>query len=187
MIKAILWDIGGVLLTDPAVHDFWKDTKESKELRTSFGEGKLSIEEFVNKGAHLLQVTPDYFKTEYQKIYCSVKEMSASNIIGSIKTPQYILSDTNPIHGTFIQKEYEPLLSKFVKTYMSYEIGMRKNSSKVFEYVAKDINIAPEHILFIDNKKELLEYAKKANFQTHLFENTNKLKNWLTKKNVLIK
>jgi hypothetical protein len=41
MIKAVLWDVGGVLLTDPLLADFWKYAEGSKELRTKFGEVKV--------------------------------------------------------------------------------------------------------------------------------------------------
>ncbi len=187
MIKAIVWDIGGVLLTDPQLDNFWKKAEGSKELRTKFGEGKLSIEGFVNEGSKLLNIPTEEFHKNYENIYCAVVELpNTTNLVNMVKCPQYILSDTNPIHGEFIQKKYSKLFSHFKKLFMSYKIGMRKNSSAVFNYVAKEIGIPSKEILFIDNKQKLLDYAKEAGYQTFLFENAYDLKIYLSKKKLLL-
>lgn len=186
MIKAVLWDIGGVLLTDPLLADFWKNAKGSKDLRTKFGEGKLSIEEFVSQGSELLGISSEEYRKAYSAIYCAVTKLPDSvSLIDEINISQYILSDTNPIHGEFIKKEYSSLFSKFTKVYLSYEIGMRKNSSAVFDYVVNDIGIKPQEILFIDNKQKLLDYAKELGYQTFLFEDAVSLKEYLSNNNLI--
>lgn len=60
-IKAVVWDIGGVLLEDPKVGEFWKGKKESKELRKKFGSGKISINDFIKKGSKILNISQKQF------------------------------------------------------------------------------------------------------------------------------
>ena len=43
MIKAVIFDIGGVLRENIDVKNFWKNRKESKKIRYDFGTGKLTI------------------------------------------------------------------------------------------------------------------------------------------------
>lgn len=50
----------------------------------------------------------------------------------------------------------------FKKIYSSEEIGLSKKDPKAYEYVAKDIGMAPDEILFIDDLETNVKAAKTA-------------------------
>ncbi|MCD4666392.1 HAD-IA family hydrolase, partial [archaeon] len=94
---------------------------------------------------------------------------------------KYILSNTNPLHGEFLKKKF-PQLFKIAKiSFLSYEIKMRKPQSKIFKFLIKELNIKPEEILLIDDKRKTLDEAKKFNIKTLLCDNPKELKNKLNK------
>jgi glucose-1-phosphatase len=72
------------------------------------------------------------------------------------KYSTYLLSNTNRIHAEF----YNAYLGKtyninyrtlFKKAYYSYEMGMRKPDSDIFDSVLKHENLDPQRTLFIDD------------------------------------
>lgn len=175
MIKTIVWDIGGVLVDDPKVGDFWKNKEGSKELRAAFGSGKISSEDFIKEGAKLLGLSEEVFLIRYKKAYFSIKFMKPFDLYKKFKN-NYILSDTNPLHSEFIKKEFPELFKFPKKVFLSTEIGMRKNSTKIFKFLIKKLKSNPEEILFIDNKQSIVNLAKEVGIKTILFENLKQLK-----------
>ena len=67
-IEAIVWDIGGVLIENPDIENFWKGDIESKELREQFRAGKISINQCVSKSAKMLDMSKLKFLRECKKI-----------------------------------------------------------------------------------------------------------------------
>ena len=184
-IEAILWDIGGVLLEDPLIKEFWENKEGSKELRDLFGIGKLSEKEFINKGSNLLKVSKKEFNRRYFKSYFSIKKISkVSYLFEKTKGKNYIFSDTNPLHTKFVKKTY-PELFLVKKTFLSHEIGKRKSDEEVYKNIISELNLKPEEILFIDNKKEYLDIAEKYGIRTILYENPEKLEQKMKKLNLL--
>jgi hypothetical protein len=72
MIKAILWDIGGVLLSNPRIDEFWKGINGSKELRNKFGTGEISVDEFIELGSKLTGISKAEFIKKYNNSYSSL-------------------------------------------------------------------------------------------------------------------
>jgi len=160
-IEAIVWDIGGVLIEDPSVNNFWKENPDSKELRELFGTGKISINLFISKGAKMLNMSKEKFLKKYKEVYLSVliiKEVF--DIYQRIQINKYILSDTNPIHAKYIQANFKQILKLAKGVFLSNQIKRRKSDLETFEFLIKEIGLKSEHILFIDNTKEHIERAK---------------------------
>lgn len=174
MVKAVIWDVGGVLLTDPEYIGFWQD--KGRELRTAFGDGSISIEEMVEQGAKLLGTTEDEFLQEYKKAYCAVERMPTIKLFKQVKLDQYIFSDTNPIHGPYIKEVGANIFSRAKGVFFSYETGLRKNSPENFVKILKKIDLRGEEVLFIDNKEKIVDRAKQAGLQTHHYTSYNELK-----------
>ncbi len=175
MIKAVIWDIGGVLLEDPKINSFWKNT-DSKTLRHKFGCGEISINEFIKQGAKFLNINESDFLKKYKISYFSINIIKDGyNIFKKMKTNKYILSDTNPLHSKYIKENYPELFDLSKKVYLSNEIGFRKNSIEVFEYVIKDLGLNSNEVLFIDNKKEIVHLAKSIGINGIVYTNKNNL------------
>ncbi len=181
-IKAVVWDIGGVILTDPEAENLWQGKEESKKLRKDFGSNKLSIDDFVSKSAKLLNMNKEIFLSSYKKAYFSIKPIKETlKIYEKMRTNKYILSDTNSLHLNFLKENFPNIFKISKRNYFSPEIQMRKDSKEVFEYLSKDLSLAPKQILFIDNKKEIVNFAQSVGFKVIHFVNPIKLKNDLIK------
>jgi len=185
MIKAVVWDIGGVILEDHMVYSFWDNKVGSKQLRLEFGTGKITLKEFIGKGGELFAITEEEFFKRYKEAYYSIKSINENlERYKQMKTPKYILSDTNQVHVEFIKEFYPEVLSLAKKCYLSHEINMRKNSIDVFNYVIKDLKLLPSEILFIDDKKPHIDLAKKAGMNAIHYINPEQLREELNKLNV---
>ena len=79
--------------------------------------------------------------------------------------PLYLFSNTNPTHEAHFIPAYAGTLRHFRKLYLSSSIGLRKPDRAAFEYVARDIGVAPANILFFDDVLENVEGARAAGFQ----------------------
>ncbi len=181
-IKAVVWDIGGVILTDPEAKNFWQGKEESKKLRRDFGSNKLSIDNFVSKGAKLLNMNKEIFLSSYKKAYFSIKPIKETlKIYEKMRTNKYILSDTNPLHLNFIKENFPKIFKISKKNYFSPELQMRKDSKEIFIYISKDLGLSPKQILFIDNKKEIVDLAGSVGWEAIHFVNLIKLKEDLEK------
>ncbi|MDO8528428.1 MAG: hypothetical protein Q7S06_00880 [Nanoarchaeota archaeon] len=182
-IKAIIFDIGGVLTEDSLKNEFfkkWTGTKENKnktkELRTQFGSGNMSIEEFISQGSKLMDMDEATFLSEYNKAYGTMNpRKSVYKLFLNLKIPKYILSDTNPIHAPLLKKNLKDIFSSANAVWLSNEIKMRKVDSAIFKFVINEIKLPSEQILFIDNNEEIIEIAKNTGINTILYKNDKQL------------
>lgn len=175
-IKAVIFDIGGILLENPLIGDFWHNKTGSKELRNKFGAGKISKEDFVKEASKLLGMPEEDFLERYGKTYFSIKKVrGVFDIIKSLKVKSYLFSDTNPIHLEFVKNKYPEMFKIVKKSFMSAEIGSRKNEDKSYKHILKTLKLKPEEILLIDDKQDVLDFAKKYGIKTVLFKNNKQL------------
>lgn len=75
-----------------------------------------------------------------------------------------ILSNLTPFDKPRIDFQYH--LSKFDYVYLSFEIGLRKPSKEIYEYVLKDCKLLPQNILFIDDDEKNIESANECGWNT---------------------
>lgn len=187
MIKAIIFDIGGVLLKNPLIGEFWQNKSGSKELRDKFGVGKLPREEFIKKASGLLEIPKEDFLKRYGEAYFPIRKTEGVlEILKSLKIKSYLFSDTNPIHLEFIKNKYPEMFKLVDKRFMSSEIGNRKNEDKSYQYIIKTLKLKPEEILLIDDKQEVLDFAKKHGLKIILYKNPEMLRENLIKLGVKI-
>lgn len=67
------------------------------------------------------------------------------------------------------------LNSTFKKSYSGIKLGVTKKDSKSYIAIAKDLNLSPEEILFIDDSTENLQSAKEAGFNTIQYLNNEQV------------
>ena len=63
----------------------------------------------------------------------------------------YGFTNTNDAHAACWRVKFAESLSPFTDIYVSSEIGLRKPDKAAFEYVCADMDIAAEHIIFVDD------------------------------------
>ncbi len=71
-----------------------------------------------------------------------------------------------------IRAKIDPIFSKI---YSAYELGITKKAKESYEFIAGDIGVKPEEILFIDDTESNIIAAKEAKFQTHHFKDNKEL------------
>ncbi len=135
-MKALLFDFSRVLL-------FHKDESYTGSLNEFYRQQKQAAEYDVFQHYKLNTELLEYINS-LQDIDC------------------YILTSET------IQNDpaFAPFLKPFKKVYSAIDLGLSKKNPAIYEYVAKDIAVSPEEILFIDDSNENIEAAKQAGLQT---------------------
>ena len=182
MIKAVVFDSGGVLVNNVNTKKFWSNSKKSLKLRKNFGIGKISTKEFIGKGSVLLKMSKKDFFKKYKEAYDKITlHKEVFKIYKKINIDKYVLSDNNPIHTRYTKRDYKEIFEISKKTFLSQKIGMRKEKIKTFKYVIDKIKTNPKEVLMIDDEKSNLKNAKKIGIKTILYKNPKQLKKDLKK------
>ena len=100
-----------------------------------------------------------------------VTEVRASGI------PTYLVTD-NPKERTD-QLWKEGLDQYFDGKYVSGETGLKKSTSVLWEYIAKELNVVSSDIFFTDDDLENVEVARAAGVKAEFFTNTRDLRQQL--------
>lgn len=78
--------------------------------------------------------------------------------------------------------EIKPRLNEiFKKIYSSEDIGISKKDPRSYEFIAKDIGVTPDEILFMDDSKENIKIAREVGFVTALYREFDELRKKLRK------
>ena len=188
MIKAILIDCGGVLLPLPtplvcnelAVRydkdGIRLDQIMRKILDESFDLGKINEEEFVDSfimESDLMQAEPEEIKKLWRFFLAVDPEMITWIKEKRKKYPVYLSSNISKEYAEFLTKKYD-FTKLFDKLFMSWQMGKRKPDTAFFEIIMKTLaekNILPAEMMFIDDRIENIETARKEGIQTIHFQN----------------
>ena len=196
MIKAIAFDIGGVLmLGDYSVHpnrkgqrsqglheqmasklkidmDSWFDAIGPVYAKTITGEipEKRSIKEM----AYNLDVSPKKLENMWVKIIKKSFKFNRKLFTYALKLKKEgykiaILSDQFYISKKALADK------KFIKYFspviISCDVGYRKPERMIYEITYKKLKLKPSEIIFIDNRDYNLKTAKKLGMNVVLFKN----------------
>lgn len=167
MIKAIIFDINGVLVTDktPSLHHVSKIMDEHADFDRNIGKlnsGKMTARNFWAKfiGSTREKVRP------LKDIMVLLEELKR-------KYQLYALSNSTGEAAAMKLEDYG--LSKyFSEVFTSYEIGHTKPSLEIFRHVLNSTGFKPEECLFLDDLKENTASARILGMETLLVtEQTN--------------
>ncbi len=82
----------------------------------------------------------------------------------------WIMSDTDPLHFTFLLNNF-PLLRGADRYYLSFEHGKMKNSAEAFAHVLESSGRGADEFILIDDKAENCASASRAGIESILFQN----------------
>ncbi|MBI5821800.1 MAG: HAD family phosphatase [Verrucomicrobia bacterium] len=174
-IRVILFDLGGVLvefdgiaplitlsgnrLDKEGARRFWLTSPSVRQLET----GKCGADEFARSAVAELGLTmaPDAFLRQFVSWDRGPMD-GALSLLDALK-PRFLLaclSNNNELHWSRLCDE-TTLPGKFHRCYLSQEIGLMKPDPASFSYVIRDLETAPEHILFFDDNPECVEAAQR--------------------------
>lgn len=186
MIKNILFDLGGVLLTidmNKTIAAFtqlgWKDahmqsiSNSGYPVFESLETGQNTAEQFRE---NIRKVLPGKVSNEeIDQAWNAMLVDFPSDILKYVESLKpnfrlFLLSNTNEIHvkrfRDLFQKKFGYIFDDlFDKTYFSNEIGFRKPDSRAYTSVLNDASLHPQETLFVDDLKLNTEAAGQLGFK----------------------
>jgi epoxide hydrolase-like predicted phosphatase len=169
VIKALIFDCFGVLTTDtwrafldtlpPSV-----DKQAARDLNHAYDAGMITQDEFL-KQVH--EVTGQYpRRLEDLSDGEIVKNLPLLNFIRQQKKRYKIgmISNisSNWIRESFLNSEEQSLFDDMI---FSYEVGMTKPDSRIFELACQRLDVKPSEVVFTDDIDFYVESAKKIGMQ----------------------
>ena len=151
-----------------AIEDFTHDMlKTNEDFETGVASREAFIGFYKNKFKHLEEsqilnawnyIIKDFpqYRLEFLQ---TLKDQGKYNLI--------LLSNTNALHIEYIKETvpfFEDFKNCFDGFYLSHEIGLRKPTTEIFEFIITENHLNTDQCLFIDDTKENTDTAVQMGF-----------------------
>jgi putative hydrolase of the HAD superfamily len=196
VIRAIFWDVGGVLLTNAwdhtqrttALEHFHLDQEEFHDRHemvvSSFERGKITLDEYLDRT--VFYRTRPFTREEFRAFMYSLSQPlpdalafakalanSGKYFMGTINNESRELNDYR------IEKfEMREIFRIF---FSSCFVGLRKPEHDIYRLALETTQISPEQCCFIDDRSLNLECAAKLGMHTLEMQGLNQLQSDLAK------
>ncbi len=186
MIKAFIFDLGGVVLTQKpearldTLAEVFKVSKNDletilKKYNNDWSKGQISAKFLANRVKQKFKFNKSI--TEVLKIWGKAYQRRTTpnkeliNLIDNLRKKYkiYLLTNTVDIHHNVNLNRN--IYNHFDKVFASHEVGKRKPDFDFYEHALKEINLRADECIFVDDLKENVDAAKKLSFKTILFQN----------------
>ena len=184
IIKALLFDMGGVVLTVdfPRVFKSWAEISNLNEAQITsrfkmdehyqrHEKGTIEASDYFEHLRSTLELTgtDDEIIAGWNAIFESEITPSIDAITSVNKTiPTFGYTNTNRTHQIYWENLFPRIPTLFQKLFVSSEIGYRKPDAEAFHFILNEISVDPEELLFFDDSLENIEGAQKIGIQTVL-------------------
>jgi 2-haloacid dehalogenase len=181
---AVIFDIGNVL-TCWQPEAFYDRVIGQDRRRALFDAVDLhAMNDVVDQGGLFRETIYDWatrhpdWAPEIRMWYDRWIELASPRIEGSIALLRALRSKKIPVFsltnfGNYSYAEARPkmdFLSEFDREYVSGRMGFIKPDPRIYEMVEQDCGIAPNRLLFADDKAENITAAARRGWRTHQFE-----------------
>jgi len=191
MFKNIIFDLGGVLMTDVPLMKIARDLS----VRFSISEDELHSHLYPTEHWTLLtlgEISEDEYWDHFlkaSKINVDKKELKdkVRTELRPIEEPveilpllkrQYqlaVLSNHSREWSKFMRKEFD-FFSYFDQIIFSCDVGLRKPDPRIYQLALTRLHSEPEECLFIDDKKRNTDGAEKVGIRSIVLESVSKLR-----------
>jgi glucose-1-phosphatase len=191
MIKAIIFDLSGVLFTNGLKIGLEK-------IHQKYKLNKDDIEELVDGQSandyRLYNITPEQFwqnlqdqlfltdeeKEDFKKIWFESYELIPEmlRVVDELKEKGlqvYYLSDNPPDRAPFLDKKYN-FIKHFDGGIFSFEAKARKPSKEIFEQLLERIDLKKDEVLYLDDKESNLKPAEELGLKIYHFATLEQFK-----------
>lgn len=183
-INSIIFDLGGVILNldqDRTLRAFNRlgvdlvAINEQSSVFKDFEKGLITADDF-RQGINTFCANPlsnEQIDFAWNAMLLDLPVHRFNRLITLRKHFNvYLLSNTNSIHidafHDYLKQHHAEVkwFDLFDKVYYSYEMGMRKPDTEIYEFVLKDMNKNGEECIFIDDTKQNLHGAAQVGIHT---------------------
>lgn len=176
MIRTVIFDLGGVIVpldfprgysllaarTGAPVEDVPRRISATG-LAARFECGEISSEDFYREFcAELgLRVSFAEFRALWSAIFLPGTNVPDS-LLAELKRSRrlVLLSNTNPLHFEMIRETYA-ILDHFDAFVLSYEVGVMKPGSRIYQEAIRQARCLPEECFFTDDVAPYVEAARR--------------------------
>lgn len=182
--EAVIFDIGNVL-TRWQPEAFYDRVIGEDRRRALFAEVDLhAMNEIVDAGGLFRETIYDWadrhpdWAPEVRMWYDRWIELASPRIEGSIALLRALRGKGVPVFSltNFGSYSYEEargkldFLSEFDREYVSGRMGVTKPDPRIYAMVEEDCAVAPERLLFADDRADNITAAARRGWRTHQFE-----------------
>jgi len=182
--EAIIFDIGNVL-TRWQPEAFYDRAIGLERRQQMFAEVDLhGMNELVDAGALFRETIYDWanrhpgWAAEIRMWHDRWIELASPRIEGSIALLRALRAKGVPVFaltnfGSYSYDEARTkldFLSEFDREYVSGRMGVSKPDPRIFQMVETDCGLAPDRLLFVDDKADNITAAARRGWCTHQFE-----------------
>ena len=183
-IKAVVFDIGNVLI-EWQPERFYDAAIGEEKRRAMFDAVDLhDMNNNVDMGHHftdtvyaMAEANPEW-QAEIRMWHDRWIEMATPAIDRSVRLLRALRAKGVPVFSLTnfgiesfdLAATHYPFLLEFDRPYISGHMGVVKPSARIYEMVEEDCGVAPEALLFADDRADNIAAAKARGWQTHLFE-----------------
>ncbi|MEK6952792.1 MAG: HAD family phosphatase [Nanoarchaeota archaeon] len=203
MIKNIIFDIGGVLITktkynkmaltisklifkqnkvlretniQPKIKKYWRDWRVSK----------ISEKEFFERVKITLNLKYPIFFIKKHLYSAHEVDYEILNLIKELKQNHKMYSLTNHAREWYNSQDKQIHFNElFDGVVTSFDAKIAKPSIKIYKFLLKKYKIKPKETIFIDDQEENLETARKLGIKAIHYKNIIQLKKELKKYDIL--
>ena len=169
-IRTILWDVGGVLLTNGWDHcgradllrEFRIDRddfeRRHEQVNDAWEKGEITVEQYLD---HTLFYNPrDFTRDEFLARMKDMSQWLPHTAIGLVRR----LADAGGLRQAMLSNESRELMRHRMEVFglnqhfsvflVSAYVGLRKPDPKIFQLALDVTQSKPEETLFVDDRKE---------------------------------
>lgn len=182
--QAVIFDIGNVLIEWQPERYYDSTIGENRRMemfaavdlhgmndRVDLGENftetiYATAEEYPEFRAEIRDWHDNWIKLATPAIDHSVRLQRALRAKG---VPVFALSNFGIQSFDYAETQY-PFLGEFDRRYISGHMGVIKPDPKIYQMLEDDCGLAPESLLFADDRQDNIDMARARGWQAHLFE-----------------
>ncbi|KPM33690.1 Putative haloacid dehalogenase-like hydrolase [Croceitalea dokdonensis DOKDO 023] len=176
MIKNIILDFGDIFINldktatarEMTKYGFKQTTPKLETLFNTYEKGGISSEEFLETtGALFPKATKQNLTDSWNAILLDFPDYRLEfleKLALENKYRLFLLSNTNDIHIEYVkatmgEEKFNRFKNPFEVFYLSYEMGMRKPDTEIFQFVLRKNKLKASETLFVDDTKENTDSA----------------------------
>lgn len=172
MIEAVLWDADGVLQVLPGFEELWRFLPAERRqllLADTFGSdmpdvltGRVDMAERVERllAEHRLsEADADAVRATWTAFPPVVEARSALDRLRRQGILCVLATNQDTLRERHMRPVYDSLMDR---CYYSCAVGLAKPDAAFFTHIVDDLGLAPEELLFIDDRLENVEGARAA-------------------------